>query len=101
MLGYLAYFLFNTGVHENHLFPISCLAWILVFIDSSQLLRGINLSVAANINLFLFAGVFGQGLPRVIAGVDITIWFTLANICLFVALVVHTFKTDAARVKFW
>ncbi len=53
MLGYLCYFLFNTGVHENHLFPIACLAWILVFIDSSQLVRAINLCIAANIGLFV------------------------------------------------
>jgi len=101
MLGYLAYFLFNTGVHENHLFPIACLAWILVFIDPSQLLRGINLNVAANINLFLFAGVFGQGLPRVIADVDISVWFSLANIFLFVALLMHAFRINGARFRFW
>jgi hypothetical protein len=102
MLGYLSYFLFNTGVHENHLFPIACLAWILVFIDSSQLVRAITLSIAANINLFVFYGVFGpQRLPCVIAGVDITLLFALANIGLFVALLLHTFRTDQVRFKFW
>jgi hypothetical protein len=101
MLGYLSYFLFNTGAHENHLFPIACLAWILVFIDSSQLLRAINLSIAANINLFLFAGAFGQGVRCVIAGVDITLLFALANIGLFVGLLVHTFLSDGVRFKFW
>jgi hypothetical protein len=99
MLGYLSYFLFNTGVHENHLFPIACLAWILVFIDSSQLLRAINLSIAANINLFLFAGAFGQGVRCVIAGVDITLLFALANIGLFVGLLLHTFRIDRIRFK--
>jgi hypothetical protein len=101
MLGYLSYFLFNTGVHENHLFLIACLAWILVFIDSSQSLRAINLSIAANINLFLFAGAFGQGVRCVIAGVDITLLFALANIGLFVGLLLHTFRTDRIRFKFW
>jgi hypothetical protein len=101
MLGYLSYFLFNTGVHENHLFPIACLAWILVFIDSSQLVRAINLSIAANSNLFLFAGVFGHGVRCVIAGIDITLWFALANIGLFVGLLLHTLKTDGARLKSW
>jgi hypothetical protein len=101
MLGYLSYFLFNTGVHENHLFPIACLAWILVLIDSGQLLRAINLSIAANINLFLFAGAFGQGVRCVIAGVDITLLFALANIGLFVGLLLHTFRTDRIRFNFW
>ncbi len=101
ILGYLSYFLFNTGVHENHLFPIACLAWILVFIDSSQLVRAINLSIAANINLFLFAGVFGHGVRCVIAGVDITLWFALANIGLFVGLLLHTLRTDCPPFRFW
>lgn len=100
MLGYLSYFLFNTGVHENHLFPIACLAWILVFIDSSQLVRAINLSIAANINLFVFFGVFGQRINTVIAGVDMTLLFALANIGLFVGLLLHTFRTDQVRLKF-
>jgi hypothetical protein len=101
MLGYLSYFLFNTGVHENHLFPIACLAWILVFIDSKELIRAINFSIAANINLFLFAGVFGQGVRCVIAGVDITLWFALANIGLFIGLLLHTFRTDHVGFRFW
>jgi len=101
MLGYLSYFLFNTGVHENHLFPIACLAWILVFIDSSQLVRAINFSIAANINLFVFFGIFGQRVPCVIAGVDITLLFALMNIGLFVGLLLHTFRTGGARFKVW
>jgi hypothetical protein len=101
ILGYLSYFLFNTGVHENHLFPIACLAWILVFIDSSQLIRAINLSIAANINLFVFYGIFGQTIYRVIAGVDITLWFALANIGLFVGLLLHTYRTGGTRFNLW
>ena len=83
MLGYLAYFSFNTGVHENHLFLICCLAWILVFLEASQLMRCVNFSIAANANLFLFYGVFGQRVNPVIAGLDITLLFALANLCLF------------------
>ncbi len=101
MLGYLSYFLFNTGAHENHLFPIACLAWILVFIDSKELIRAINFSIAANINLFIFFGVFGQRVQHVIAGVDLTLWFALANIGLFIGLLLHTFRTDHIGFKFW
>jgi hypothetical protein len=101
ILGCLSYFFFNTGVHENHLFAIACLAWVLVFIDSSQLVRAINLSIAANINLFVFFGVFGQHVPCVIAGFDITLLFALANICLFVGLLLDTFRTDGGQFKFW
>jgi len=100
MLGYMAYFIFNTGVHENHLFLVCCLAWILAFVNTDHLLRAINLSIAANANLFLFYGIYGERLQRVIAGVDITVFFAAANICLFVGLLVHTVKTDGIDLGF-
>ena len=101
ILGYLAYFVFNTSVHENHLFLVCCLGWILAFIDSGQLVRCINLSIAANANLFLFYGVFGQRLSSVIFGIDITLFFAIANICLFVGMLVNTFKADGVTLRFW
>jgi hypothetical protein len=103
MAGFMAYFIFNTGVHENHLFLVCCLAWILAFIDSDFLLHAINLSIAANANLVLFYGVFGQPLPfsRVVAGVDITLWFAVANVCLFAGLLLQLFKTDGVGARFW
>ncbi len=101
MLGYLAYFSFNTGVHENHLFLVCCLAWVLVFLEPEQLVRCINFSIAANANLFLFYGVFGQRVNPVIAGLDITLLFALANLCLFGGFLLHTFKVDNVRLKFW
>ena len=100
MLGYLAYFSFNTGVHENHLFLVCCLGWILCFVESSQLVRCINFSVAANANLFLFFGVFGQRINPVIGGLDITLVFALANLLLFAGLLVHTFRRDRVGFKF-
>jgi hypothetical protein len=94
MLGYLAYFSFNTGVHENHLFLVCCLAWILVFVDQDQLLRAINLSIAANANLFVFFGAFGQRLNPVIGGIDITLVFAVANLCLFAGFLIYTVRRD-------
>jgi hypothetical protein len=101
ILGYLSYFMFNTSVHENHLFLVCCLAWILAFIDSDQLIRCVNLNLAANANLFLFYCAFGQRLNPVIAGIDITLLFAAANICLFGGMLLHTFKTDGVTVRFW
>ena len=103
VLGYMAYFVFNTGVHENHLFLVVCLAWILVFVNSGHLLRCLGLSLAANINPILFYGTFGRGLQfqRVVAGVDVTLLFAVANLCLFAGLLLHTFKKDGVGVRFW
>jgi hypothetical protein len=100
ILGYLAYFIFNTSVHENHLFLVCCLAWILAYIDRSQLIRCINLSIAANANLFLFYGAFGQRLNPVIAGLDISLLFAAANIVLFLDLLIRTFKSDGVDLGF-
>ena len=101
ILGYMTYFVFNTGVHENHLFLVCCLGWMLVFFEADQLTRCINLSIAANANLFLFYGVFGQRLNPVIAGVDITLFFAVANICLFAGLLLDTLKRDGADLWFF
>ena len=100
ILGYFAYFCFNTGVHENHLFLICCLAWILVFLSPLQLSRGLNLTLAANANLFLFYGVFGYYLHRVFGGVDITLLFAVANLCLFAGFFIETIKADGLDLWF-
>jgi len=100
MLGYLAYFCFNTGVHENHLFPICCLAWILVFVQPNQLLRCINFNIAANANLFVFFGAFGQRVNPVILGVDITLLFAIAILCLCAGFAIQTVKTDGLDLWF-
>ena len=100
ILGYVAYFIFNTSVHENHLFLVCCLAWILAFVEPDQLVRCINLSLAANANLFLFYGVFGDRVNRVFAGFDITILFAIANLCLFGGFLIHTLKTDGLDLWF-
>jgi len=94
MLGYLAYFTFNTSVHENHLFLICSLAWVLVFLEPAELARCVNLSLAANANLFLFYGAFGQRLNPVIGGIDITVLFAIANLCLFAGFLIHTLRKD-------
>jgi hypothetical protein len=103
ILGYLCYFIFNAGVHENHLFLAVCLAWIMVFLNSAYRLQAINLSLMGNINPVLFYGFFGTGLrfSRVIAGIDVTILFSVLNLCLFAGLLLHTFKADHIGLKFW
>lgn len=95
ILGYLAYFNFNTSVHENHLFLVCCLGWVLVFIKRSELVRWVTFCVAANANLFLFYGVFGERVSPVIAGVDITVLFAAFNLWLFAELLWQTLRTDS------
>jgi len=85
LIGYLAYFMFNTGVHENHLFLASILAAILLWIDRSYSLTFVIWSLIANMNLFIFYGIDGRGLPfsRVV-GVDFAFLFSIVNVLVFV-----------------
>jgi len=85
LIGYLAYFTFNTGVHENHLFVASILVAVLLWIDRNYLLTFVIWSLAANINLFIFYGVDGKGLSfsRVV-GLDVAVLFSVLNVLLFI-----------------
>jgi hypothetical protein len=73
---------------------------MLAFVNTDHVLRAINLSLAANANLFLFYGIYGERLQRVIAGFDVTVLFAVANICLFFGLLLHTVKTDGIDLGF-
>jgi hypothetical protein len=55
----LAYFAFNTGVHENHLFMVVLLAAILAWEDPAGARLYWIWALAANLNLWLFYGLGG------------------------------------------
>jgi hypothetical protein len=84
IIGHLSYFIFNTGVHENHLFIASALSLILFIIDRKYLPLTITIIIADNLNLFLFFGIDGKDFPfnRVI-GVDITLIFAIIYLSTF------------------
>lgn len=89
LLGYLAYFTFNTGVHENHLFVAMILSILLFWLNNDHLLVMIVLILMTNINLLLFYGISGKGLgfSRVILNfVDSALLFSIFNVCFFLAL---------------
>jgi hypothetical protein len=94
LLGYLAYFTFNTGVHENHLFLAGVLSVVLCWLDRGHVYDMVVLTVMANLNLLLFYGVNGKGLgfPRV-AFIDVALPAAVFNVVYFAAL----FRVCAAR----
>lgn len=84
LAGYLSYFMFNIGVHENHLF----LAAILAVIAAGLLPRwglGAALVVAvSNFNLIAFYGFTGSPLSfSPVVGVDVSVIFSAVNLVLF------------------
>lgn len=72
-LGYLAYFMFSTSIHENYLFLVSLL-WILLLAEKSGYSKDtLFWLLYANLNLLLFYGITGEGLgfDKSIFGYDI------------------------------
>ena len=85
--GYLCYFTFNTGVHENHLFLVTILAVVLYWREESWRANAVILLLMANINLFLFYGVDGDlHFPWLFAGVDIALPLAVLNVLFFIYL---------------
>jgi hypothetical protein len=87
VLGYLSYYIFNTSVHENHLFLVAILAVVLYWRDESWRANALILLLMANINLFLFYGVDGNlHFPRLFAGIDIALPLAVLNVLFFIYL---------------
>ena len=82
--GFLGYFTFNTGVHENHLFLVTILAAVLLWLNPARRAAAIGLILAANINLFLFYGVDGAlHFPRLFLGLDLALPLAAFNVLFF------------------
>lgn len=89
VIGYMAYFTFNIGVHENHLFLVALLSIILYWIKKDHLATMIILVLMSNANLFVFFGFKGyeQEFSRVILDtVDIAVILALFNVAFFLYL---------------
>ena len=99
LLGYLSYFTFYTGVHENHLFMPCILVAILFYLNTEYILFFFSWSLAANINLFIFFGIEGKGLPfnRVVGGIDTTVLLALINLFLFIAFFIRIFAVKESQ----
>ncbi len=92
LAGYLTYFMFNTGVHENHLFVAVLLALYLSAISRAPIEFTVWLIVMLNLNLYLFYGGDGTTLhhitrirvPRTFFGhVDTTIIASVFNCAIY------------------
>jgi len=88
LVGYLAYFTFNIGVHENHLFLATTLSIILFMVNRKHLALMLILILMSNINLLVFNGLDGGGLmfSRVIGKIDITLLLSFFNVIFFLFL---------------
>jgi hypothetical protein len=86
LLGYLSYFMLNTGVHENHLFIAVLLSIVLFWTNAEHRWLMLLVTLASNLNLLVFYGVTGTGLrvSRVIMGtVDCALILSTLNVVAF------------------
>jgi hypothetical protein len=60
VLGNFAYFMFYTGVHENHLFLASLLAAALFCVDKKNRYLSFGLLLISSLNMFFFYGASGS-----------------------------------------
>jgi hypothetical protein len=96
LLGYVTHFTFAVGAHENHLFIAVIISALLAAVNMRYLPLFVIWSLVANINLFIFYGIDGQGLPfsRVVGGFDTSILLATINVVLFVSLLVLVLRKD-------
>ena len=83
IVGYLSYFTFNIGVHENHLFLAPLLAFVLCWVNPDDSYTTLMLVLMANINLFLFYGLTGGYPYERQIGMDISVPLALFNVVFF------------------
>jgi hypothetical protein len=86
LLGYLSYFMLNTGVHENHLSIAVLLSSVLFWMNAERGWLLLWVTLASNLNLLLFYGVTGTGpaFSRVIMGtVDLALILSILNVVAF------------------
>ncbi len=87
VVGYAAYFLFNPGVHENHIYVGALLALASAWVAPREWPRLAAWVLLANVNQALFYGLTGTGLGvgRVLFGVDTSVPLALCALGLFAA----------------
>jgi hypothetical protein len=87
LVGYLSYFIFNIGVHENHLFLATILAVATVAFAREKFLRAVLIVGVSNLNLIAFYGLTGSPLAFTpVVAIDVSIIFSAMNVVLFLIL---------------
>jgi hypothetical protein len=94
-LAFLSYFMFNTGVHENHLYIGTLLAAILYAQDKEQAATFVIWALVANANLYFFYGTIGNNVPfNRVAFVDIALLLSILNLVMYLALFLPVLRHD-------
>jgi hypothetical protein len=100
LVGYLSYFIFNIGVHENHLFLATIVAVMAAALLPGKAWRATLIVAASNLNLIAFYGFTGSALPfSPVVEIDVSILFSALNVALFLFLWSELVFRGAACVR--
>ena len=98
-VGYLAYFLFNTSVHENHLVPAMILAGLLWMDDARYAPLFVATAIITNLNMLLFYRLDGVArLPVLVRGIDVALIASIINVALFGLLLLYGARLFARQM---
>ncbi len=92
--AFLTYFVINKGVHENHMHILVLISLFLYYLDKNNLIILIITGLFYNINLFIFYGYDGNGIPqqiRMLLNFDITIGFSFFIIIYYIFFIYKLF----------
>jgi hypothetical protein len=94
--GFFAYYTFNTGVHENHLFLVMLLVGALLWVAPNTWRTGLVLILINNINLFVFYGIEGEiHFSRPVIGADMAVLLAVFNLAFFLFYFANTLAWPA------
>lgn len=99
-MGYIAYFLLNTGVHENHLVPALLCGLYLFGLAELDLATVICLALVVNGNILIFNGLEGGGprFDRALGGVlDVAFCMAIANVLVLGLILVQLARRVGAN----
>jgi|GEM_PF-646689 hypothetical protein len=99
LLGYLAYFIFNTGVHENHLYLASVLGIVLWHLAPEMNRLALVWSTLCWVNIQLFYDPTGHRLNarRLVEGMDPALPLAILVTLFFVYFFVRMLRDDGVR----
>jgi hypothetical protein len=95
--GYLAFFIFNKGAHENHLVPTMVVAGYLAWRQPAWRWCAIITALAVNMNMLAFYSLYGvqRGPARVLLGVDFTLPLALLYVTVLSIVLAGLFRRDS------
>ena len=99
IIGLVTYVIWNSGVHENHLFVAVILAYMLMLHQRTREHWAIVtvLAVMFNVNMFVFYGVTGTKLQSPVVGVDLSGVLAMLHAVAWLLLVMYAWEVTQPR----